>query len=301
MSPFLKRAKAVTAALLGLFSLLVVLADSVTAHDNSFSARTGLMNRDANRAAPAQSSSTPDNYIHLEFLVGDEFPVRNGSPSLYIGDKVFTRGGGGGRHAAFALTPEEFASVSDGEEVWILGPYYFGPLDKRKLKMTEDLQGTKRVGLAILTQVRANITDPQRLAKLDELIDLFKDSFASIYWLDGAHLQPATGEAMFDNDIALATALEQMILDPTSTPAEQDTLDRARFLAANADWSVVSFAIEDAKAAGVPREITDKAVNTRIWPSRTKPGSYATSISTYRSAWLLVINGLSPTPTKSGG
>jgi hypothetical protein len=194
------------------------------------------------------------------------------------------------------LTSAEFASVSDGDEVWVDGAY-FGCLDKHKLKMTQDLQGTKEIAGNILTQARANVTDPQRLAELDNLIQQVKESFAPIYWLDRAHLQPSTGETMFSKDIELVSALVNASADPANTPAEQDALDRAGYLVADADCTAVSLAIEDAKVAGVTTEIIDSAVKTRKWARPRAPESYPVSISSCRSAWLTIIRAIYRTPT----
>ncbi|HEX6290152.1 MAG TPA: hypothetical protein VFZ66_13240 [Herpetosiphonaceae bacterium] len=241
----------------------------------------------------AATTRTPQPDVEIELTSPNGFPVRNAMPVLRIGEHEFIMSrykDGSGRTLIFGLSAAEFAAVADGDPVTLLyGPYagtqewLFGRLDKRNLKLYEQLLPTQQSARDLLAALRTQATTPQEQAQLDAALQRLDRTLDPALWRDTTHLQPGGADRLFDEAQQAVASLQQVLQARGSIPAAvMRNYIRTRVLHVLRGLAVV--AIDEAAASG--RQTLDQARAALDRGDSAVLGSqFVSAVQHYRAAW----------------
>lgn len=235
--------------------------------------------------------------IAIEVFSPLGFPVSDAVSVLRIGDQLLT----GGRYKdiytrkmVFSLTPEQFAGLRNGAAVRLyngfaeIGPgRRFGQLDKRRLKMQEQLLPVQQDARAALQEARDRLAAPQARPALDAILQQLDTTLASNLWRDGVRLDPATGGGVFDGAERALGQLQGLL------QSQPRTADIAVVLRAGVSDQLLSVAqglardaLDQAQAASAASSTLDQVRAALQQGDRAaRAEQYVSAIQHYRSAW----------------
>jgi tetratricopeptide (TPR) repeat protein len=237
----------------------------------------------------------PRQTIALDLYSPGGFPVRDARVVLRIGDKDFFFGGYKEDTIytlRFELSPAEWASVNDGEQVRVLyGPYAgsrewrFGPLDKRNRLLVEQPRLNQQAARDRLLAQRELAMSPADQADLDAALSALDAALNAHNWVNDATLHPDRATSVFANYQAALTSLEWLIARaPTSEAAfvsrqvvQYGILDVMQALAAEGQRSFAATSAAP-RLAQVPSQL-DAA-----WHLRSE-GHYQAALQIYQRLW----------------
>jgi hypothetical protein len=146
-------------------------------------------------------------------------------------------------------------------------------------------RGTKENVLAELIVLRATVTDPEDVRKLDEAIEHLNKSLAAELWMDQTHLERKHGEKVFqeENDTVLKLCeLSKSNQSHISGAVLQGFVDRIF----RADRLLASIAIQEAITAGVSRKKIEQAQKFLAkGDAETGDDKCYNGIEDYKNAW----------------
>lgn len=155
--------------------------------------------------------------------------------------------------------------------------------------------GAQAIKTSVLNQLRslrATLSGKQELGKLDEAIDRLASSLAPALWIDQTHLDPKTGDRVFQDEKGAVGKLAELIKEKKTTIPDNVLMDCITRLI-QADRILAQTIIADANLAhGDPAKIAKAREEMAQAEQDVASGKYDSGIEHFRNAWQQALKGI---------
>lgn len=269
-------------------------------------AQVSPTNQSAFTPVPFTPSGLDEYSIQIALRKSTRDPARDAIPILRIGSQEFLVRSGGGYLAGvaavsvFALTPDQFATLANGDTVIFTHnsgappERFFGTLDKSqlvegRLTLEEQLRPHRADLLNRVTAIRPTITHPNFGNALDAAIPPLTQSLVPTLWIDASRLKAQEGEQLFTAD---RTVIQQLgPLARNAARAESGGYGRL-FLndMLHVEHGIADFAIVDAVEMGGDAASIQQAIDEILAGYRAEViTEYESAADHYFRAWDLAL------------